>query len=33
VPIASKPEAFTAYMKAEQEKWSQVIKAANIKAQ
>jgi tripartite-type tricarboxylate transporter receptor subunit TctC len=33
VPIASKPDEFTAYMKAEQEKWSQVIKAANIKAQ
>jgi len=32
-PIASKPDAFTAYMKSEQEKWSQVIKAANIKGQ
>lgn len=31
LPIASKPDEFTAYMKAEQEKWSQVIKAANIK--
>jgi tripartite-type tricarboxylate transporter receptor subunit TctC len=30
-PIASTPAEFTAYMKAEQEKWAQVIKAANIK--
>ena len=31
LPIASKPGEFTTYMKAEQEKWAQVIKAANIK--
>jgi tripartite-type tricarboxylate transporter receptor subunit TctC len=31
LPIASTPAEFTAYMKAEQEKWAQVIKAANIK--
>jgi tripartite-type tricarboxylate transporter receptor subunit TctC len=31
VPIASKPDAFTAYMKTEQEKWGKVIQAANIK--
>jgi tripartite-type tricarboxylate transporter receptor subunit TctC len=33
VPIASKPDAFAAHMKAEQEKWSQVIRDANIKGQ
>jgi tripartite-type tricarboxylate transporter receptor subunit TctC len=33
LPIASTPEEFTAYMKVEQEKWAQVIKAANIKDQ
>jgi tripartite-type tricarboxylate transporter receptor subunit TctC len=31
LPIASKPDAFTAYMKTEQEKWGKVIQAANIK--
>ena len=31
LPIASTPAEFTAYMKTEQEKWAQVIKAANIK--
>ena len=31
LPIASRPDEFTAYMKAEQGKWAQVIKAANIK--
>lgn len=31
VPIASAPDAFVAVMRAEQEKWAQVIKAANIK--
>ena len=31
VPIASTPEAFTAVIKREQDKWAQVIKAANIK--
>jgi tripartite-type tricarboxylate transporter receptor subunit TctC len=30
-PIAGTPDEFTAYMKVEQEKWAQVIKAANIK--
>jgi tripartite-type tricarboxylate transporter receptor subunit TctC len=33
LPIASTPAEFTAYMKTEQEKWAQVIKAANIKEQ
>jgi tripartite-type tricarboxylate transporter receptor subunit TctC len=33
LPIASTPVEFTAYMKTEQEKWAQVIKAANIKEQ
>ena len=31
LPIASTPAEFTAYMRTEQEKWAQVIKAANIK--
>jgi tripartite-type tricarboxylate transporter receptor subunit TctC len=31
VPIASTPAAFTGVIKAEQEKWAQVIKVANIK--
>jgi len=31
LPIASTSAEFTAYMKTEQEKWAQVIKAANIK--
>ncbi len=31
VPIASTPESFTGVIKSEQEKWAQVIKAANIK--
>lgn len=31
LPIASTPAEFTAYMRKEQEKWAQVIKAANIK--
>jgi tripartite-type tricarboxylate transporter receptor subunit TctC len=31
LPIASKPEEFVAYMRAEQDKWAKVIKAANIK--
>ena len=31
VPIASTPAAFVGVIKAEQEKWAQVIKAANIK--
>jgi tripartite-type tricarboxylate transporter receptor subunit TctC len=31
LPIASTPAEFTAVIKAEQEKWAQVIKAANIK--
>jgi tripartite-type tricarboxylate transporter receptor subunit TctC len=31
LPIASTPAEFTAYLKAEQEKWADVIKAANIK--
>jgi len=31
LPIASTPAEFTAYMQTEQEKWAQVIKAANIK--
>jgi tripartite-type tricarboxylate transporter receptor subunit TctC len=31
LPIASTPGEFVTYMKAEQEKWAQVIKAANIK--
>src|SRR5258708_39181705 len=31
VPIASTPAAFAEVIKAEQEKWAQVIKAANIK--
>jgi tripartite-type tricarboxylate transporter receptor subunit TctC len=31
LPIASTPAEFTAYMRAEQKKWAQVIKAANIK--
>jgi len=31
LPIASSPAEFTAYMRTEQEKWAQVIKAANIR--
>ena len=31
VPIASTPDAFVGVIKSEQEKWAQVIKAANIK--
>jgi tripartite-type tricarboxylate transporter receptor subunit TctC len=31
VPIASTPDAFVGVIKAEQDKWAQVIKAANIK--
>jgi tripartite-type tricarboxylate transporter receptor subunit TctC len=31
LPIASTPAEFTAYMLAEQKKWAEVIKAANIK--
>jgi tripartite-type tricarboxylate transporter receptor subunit TctC len=31
VPLASTPAAFTGVIKAEQEKWAQVIKVANIK--
>jgi tripartite-type tricarboxylate transporter receptor subunit TctC len=31
LPIASTPAEFTAHMRTEQEKWAQVIKAANIK--
>ena len=31
LPIASTPQEFTAYMKADEAKWAQVIKAANIK--
>jgi tripartite-type tricarboxylate transporter receptor subunit TctC len=31
LPIASTPAEFTVYMKAEQKKWADVIKAANIK--
>ena len=31
VPIASTPESFAGVIKSEQEKWAQVIKAANIK--
>jgi tripartite-type tricarboxylate transporter receptor subunit TctC len=33
LPIASTPTEFTAYLKSEQEKWAQVIAAANIKEQ
>ena len=31
LPIASTPAEFTGVIKAEQEKWAEVIKAANIK--
>ena len=31
LPIASTPDEFTGVIKAEQEKWAEVIKAANIK--
>lgn len=33
LPIASTPAEFTAYMRAEQDKWAKVIKAANINGQ
>jgi hypothetical protein len=31
LPIASAPDVFVGVMRAEQEKWAQVVKAANIK--
>ena len=33
LPAPSSPQEFTAYIKAEQKKWEQVVKAANMKAQ
>ena len=31
IPVSNTPDEFTAFMKAESEKWAQVAKAANVK--
>jgi tripartite-type tricarboxylate transporter receptor subunit TctC len=31
IPLGNSPDEFAAFMKAESEKWAQVVKAANVK--